>query len=443
MGQIKTIELPEPATHGATAVPGRSRWWLWALLLAAIAVGVWYFRGPRAGSKAADSAATGAASKGRGGPGMGNFAVPVVVATAQRGDLPVYFNGLGTVTAFNTVTIRSRVDGQLISVAFKEGQFVHEGDLLAQIDPRPFQVQLEQAEGQLAKDQAMRKDAEANFARSKLLLKEGVIPQQQLDTQAALLGQSEGAIRADQALIDNAKLQLTYSRIVAPISGRIGLRLVDAGNIVHATDTNGLLVITQLQPISILFSLPQDQLPQVNAKLRAGVQLTVEAYGRDDATKIAAGKLLTIDNQIDPATGTYKLKSVFSNEDNTLFPNQFVNVHLLVDTRHNLTIVPAPAIQRGPQGAYVYVVGSDNKVTIRAVTIAQTTGNNVGLSGGLNAGDVVVVDGQDKLQDGSQVSPTSAGGNNGSSRGTAAQAAGQGSTPSGKPASGQPGGSPR
>jgi multidrug efflux system membrane fusion protein len=442
MGQIKTIELPEPATHGATAVPGRNRWWLWALLLAAIAVGVWYFRGPRAGSKA-DSAAPGAASKGRGGPGMGNFIVPVVVATAQRGDLPVYFNGLGTVTAFNTVTVRSRVDGQLISVAFKEGQFVHGGDLLAQIDSRPFQVQLEQAEGQLAKDQAMRKDAEANFERSKLLFKEGVIPQQQLDTQAALLGQSEGAIRADQALIDNAKLQLTYSRIVAPISGRIGLRLVDAGNIVHATDTNGLLVITQLQPISILFSLPQDQLPQVNAKLRAGVQLTVEAYGRDDATKIATGKLLTIDNQIDPTTGTYKLKSVFSNEDNTLFPNQFVNVHLLVDTRHNLTIVPAPAIQRGPQGAYVYVVGSDNRVTIRAVTIAQTTGNNVGLSGGLNAGDVVVVDGQDKLQDGSQVSPTIAGGNNGTGRGAAAQAAGQGSMPSGKSASGQPGGSPR
>jgi multidrug efflux system membrane fusion protein len=258
-----------------------------------------------------------------------------------------------------------------------------------------------------------------------------------------LLGQSEGAIRADQALIDNAKLQLNYSRIVAPISGRIGLRLVDAGNIVHATDANGLLVITQLQPITVLFSLPQDQLPQVNAKLRAGVQLSVEAYGRDDATKIASGKLLTIDNQIDPTTGTYKLKSIFSNEDNELFPNQFVNVHLLVDTRHNLTIVPAPAIQRGPQGTYVYAVGSDNRATIRGVTIAHTTGNSVGLSSGLNPGDVVVIDGQDKLQDGSQVSPTFAGGNNGTGRGTAAQAAGQGSTPSGKPASGQPGGSPR
>jgi multidrug efflux system membrane fusion protein len=268
--------------------------------------------------------------------------VPVVVAAAQHGDLPVYFNGLGTVTAFNTVTVRSRVDGQLVSVAFKEGQFVHEGDLLAQIDPRPFQVQLEQAQGQLAKDQAQRKDAEVNFERYKLLFKEGVIPQQQLDTQGALVGQSDGAITSDQSQIDNAKLQLTYSRITAPISGRIGLRLVDAGNIVHASDTNGLLVITQLQPISVIFSLPQDQLPQVNAKLRAGVQLPVDAYDRDDTAKIASGKLQTIDNQIDPTTGTYKLKYMFSNENNALFPNQFVNVHLVVDTSATLSSFPLP-----------------------------------------------------------------------------------------------------
>ncbi|OLE56794.1 MAG: hypothetical protein AUG13_07220 [Chloroflexi bacterium 13_1_20CM_2_59_7] len=226
---------------------------------------------------------------------MGNFVVPVVVATAQRGDLPVYFNGLGTVTAFNTVTVRSRVDGQLVSVAFREGQFVHEGDLLAQIDPRPFEVQFEQAQGQLAKDHAQRKDAEANLERFKLLFKEGVIPQQQLDTQTALVGQFDGAIRSDESQIANAKLQLTYARITAPISGRVGLRLVDAGNIVHANDANGLVVITQLQPIAVLFSLPQDQLPQVNAKLRSGVQLNVEAYDRDDTDKIATGKLLTID----------------------------------------------------------------------------------------------------------------------------------------------------
>jgi multidrug efflux system membrane fusion protein len=343
---------------------------------------------------------------------MGNFVVPVVVAAAQRGDLPVYFNGLGTVTAFNTVTARSRVDGQIVNVAFKEGQFVHEGDLLVQIDPRPFQVQLEQAEGQLAKDQAQRKDADVNLERYKLLFKEGVIPQQQLDTQAALVGQFDGAITSDQSQIDNAKLQLTYCRITAPISGRVGLRLIDPGNIVHATDVSGLVVITQLQPIAVLFSLPQDELPQVSAKLRAGVQLSVDAFDRDDTQKIATGKLLTIDNQIDPTTGTYKLKSVFNNSDNALFPNQFVNMHLLVDTKHNLTIVPAAAIQRGPQGTYVYAVGSDNTVKIRTVAIAQTTGNRIGVSDGLNAGDLVVIDGQDKLQDGSKVNPTMAGGNN-------------------------------
>jgi multidrug efflux system membrane fusion protein len=368
-----------------------------------------------------------------------------VVATAQQGDLPVYFNGLGTVTAFNTVTVHSRVDGQLISVAFKEGQFVHEGDLLAQIDPRPFQVQLEQAQGQLAKDQAQRKDAEANLERYKLLFKEGVIPQQQLDTQAALVGQFDGAITSDQSQIDNAKLQLTYSRITAPISGRIGLRLVDAGNIVHATDANGLLVITQLQPIAVLFSLPQDQLPQVNAKLRVGTTLAVDAYDRDDTAKIASGKLLTIDNQIDPTTGTYKLKSIFSNEDNGLFPNQFVNVHLLVDTKHNLTIVPAAAIQRGPQGTYVYAVGSDNIVKIHTVAIAQTTGNSIGLSNGLNPGDVVVIDGQDKLQEGSKVLPSAGRSSNGSAAAAAGatQPAGRSTATSGTPPVPQQGGSKR
>ena len=447
MGQLKSIDLPNSGAHDATAVtettPSKSRWWLWVLILGVIAIGAWYFRGSRPASEAANPAAPGATSRGRGGPGMGNFVVPVVVATAQRGDLPVYFNGLGTVTAFNTVTVRSRVDGQLISVTFKEGQFIHEGDLLAQVDPRPFQVQLAQAQGQLAKDQALRKDAEVNLERFKLLFKEGVIPQQQLDTQAALVGQYDGAITSDQSQIDNAKLQLTYSRITAPISGRVGLRLVDAGNIVHANDPNGIVVITQLQPISVLFSLPQDQLPQVSAKLRSGVQLAVEAFDRDDTAKIADGKLLTIDNQIDPTTGTYKLKSIFNNTDNALFPNQFVNVHLLVDTKHNLTIVPAPAIQRGPQGTYVYAVGSDNAVKIRTVTIAQTTGNSVGLSNGLNAGEIVVIDGQDKLQDGSKVIPTPAGGNNGAGPGAVAQPAAQSAGQSRRSSGGQSGGSPR
>ncbi len=411
MAQLNTIDFPErssgigPSVSPRAPQPKRNPW-LWILVVGMVFAGVWYFHSVRATSQAQDPRTAATAAKGR--SGAGNFVVPVVVAPTQRGDIPVYFNGLGSVTAFNTVTIRSRVDGQLVSVAFKEGQFVKQGDLLAEIDPRPFQVQLEQALCQLAKDQAQRRDAEVNLERFKLLFKEGVIPQQQLDTQGALVGQFDGAITSDQAMIDNAKLQLVYCRITAPIRGRIGLRLVDVGNIVHATDANGMLVITQLQPISVIFSLPQDQLPQVDAKLRAGVQLPVEAYDRDDTAKIATGKLATIDNQIDQTTGTYKLKSIFTNEDNVLFPNQFVNVHLLVDTKRNLLIVPAAAIQRGPQGTYVYAIADGNTAKIRKVTIAQTTGNNIGLSSGLQPDELVVIDGQDKLQDGSKVNPTSA-----------------------------------
>src|SRR6266403_426283 len=427
--------------------------WLWIVALAVvIAVAFWYFRGARSSTEAQGPGGPGGAAAGKGegrqGAGAGGVVVPVVVAAAQRGDLPVYFNGLGTVTAFNTVTVRSRVDGQLVSVAFKEGQFVHEGDLLAQIDPRPFQGQLEQAQGQLAKDQAQRKDAEVNLERFKLLFNEGVIPQQQLDTQGALVGQFDGAIESDQSQINNAKLQLTYSRITAPISGRIGLRLVDVGNIVHATDSTGLLVITQLQPISVIFSLPQDQLPQVNAKLHGGVQLTVDAYDRDDTAKLASGKLQTIDNQIDLTTGTYKLKSMFTNADNSLFPNQFVNVHLLVDTLHNLTIIPTAAIQRGPQGTYVYAASKDpaskeTSAKIYPVTIAQTTGNSVGLSAGLNPGDLVVIDGQDKLQDGTKINPSQSGGSNGTGRGSSAPAPAQGATQTGSPSKSHAGGAPR
>jgi multidrug efflux system membrane fusion protein len=339
--------------------------------------------------------------------------VPVVVATAQKGDLPVYFNGLGTVTAFNTVTVRSRVDGQIVKVNFTEGQFVHEGDSLVEIDPRPYQVQLEQAEGQMAKDQALLKDVQVDMDRFNLLYKEGVIAKQQVDSQQAQVGQYQGAIKADQANIDNAKLQLAYAHVTAPISGRVGLRLVDVGNIVHASDTNGLLVITQLQPISVIFTLPQDQLPQVMSKLHGGGQLTVEAFDRDDTAKITTGKLATIDNQIDTTTGTYKLKAIFNNENNILFPNQFVNIHLLVDTKKNLTIVPVPAIQRGPQGTYVYAAGEGNTVKIYPVVIAQITGNSAGISSGVNPGDVVVIDGQDKLQDGSKIIPNASSGGSG------------------------------
>ena len=445
MGHLNSIDLPEPGTKGSsTAQPAKSRWWLWVIILVVIAAGIWYYRGTHSTSEAdgATSAGAGGAGKGKGGAGGAGFAVPVVVATAQKGDLPVYLLGLGSVTAYNTVTVRSRVDGAIVKVNFTEGQFVNQGDALVEIDPRPYQVMLEQAEGQLAKDQAQLHDVQVDFERYTLLFNEGVIPKQQVDTQQAQVGQYLGAIKADQATIDNAKLQIVYSHITAPISGRVGLRLVDIGNVVHAADTTGLLVITQLQPISVIFTLPQDQLPQVLPKLRAGVPLPVEAYDRDDTSKIADGKLATIDNQIDPTTGTYKLKSVFSNADNKLFPNQFVNMHMLVDTKHNLMIVPAAAIQRGPQSAYVYVVTGGNKVKIQNVTIAQTTGNNIGISKGLNDGDVVVIDGQDKLQDGSAVITSTAPPAGGANGGTSQPAAQSGANP-GKPAGSQSGGKAR
>lgn len=401
--------LGEPPVRDASTP--KSHRWLWIVaLVVLVALGFWYFRGNHASTEAQGPAASGGAGRGQGrqGGGPGGLVVPVVVATAQRGDLPVYFNGLGTVTAFNTVTVHSRVDGQITKINFQEGQFVHQGQSLLEIDARPYQVQLEQAEGQLAKDQAQLRDVQVNYERYQLLYKEGVIPKQQLDTQGAQVGQFEGSIKADQGVIDSAKLQLVYSRVIAPISGRIGLRLVDVGNIVHASDTNGLLVITQLQPIAVIFALPQDQLPQVATKLRNGQQLVVDAFDRDDTDKIESGKLLTIDNQIDTTTGTYKLKAVFNNDRNTLFPNQFVNVHLLADVKKDLMIVPASAIQRGPQGTYVYVVQNGNTAKIQAVTVAQTAATTVGLSAGLNPGDVIVVDGQDKLQDGSRVNPSSA-----------------------------------
>src|SRR5271163_2505844 len=411
MGHLNSIDLPEPGTKGSsTAQPAKSRWWLWVIILVVIAAGIWYYRGTHSTSEAdgAPSAGAGGAGKGKGGAGGAGFAVPVVVATAQKGDLPVYLLGLGSVTAYNTVTVRSRVDGAIVKVNFTEGQFVHEGDALVEIDPRPYQVALEQAQGQLAKDEAQLKDVQIDLGRYNLLYKEGVIPKQQVDTQEASVGQSQGSIAADQAAIDSAKLNITYSHIVAPISGRVGLRLVDVGNIVHATDTTGLVVITQLQPISVIFTLPQDQLPQVMAKLHSGAQLSVEAWDPDNTQKITSGKLATIDNQIDVTTGTYKLKAIFGNENEILFPNQFVNVHLLVDTKHNMTLVPVAAIQRGPQGTYVYTSGPGNVAKIQAVTIAQTTGNIVGLTSGITAGDSVVIDGQDKLQEGTKLKPTQA-----------------------------------
>ena len=302
--------------------------------------------------------------------------------------------------AYSTVAVKSRVDGQLINVAFREGQLVHEGELLAEIDPRPFQVQLEQAQGQLARDQAQLEDARLTLARFRQLRTEKIVSQQEFDDQAAKSGQFEGAIKADQAAIDSARLQLTYARITAPISGRTGLRLVDPGNIVHATDQNGLVVITQLQPIAVLFTLPEDNLPPIMTKLTAGEELATEAYDRSDQHRVAAGSLLTVDNQIDPSTGTVRLKAIFQNDDGALFPNQFVNVHLLVDVKRGTVIAPVGAIQRGPRGTFVYLVKADHTVEVRPVTVGPTGRTEASIESGLSADDVVVVEGTDKLREG-------------------------------------------
>jgi membrane fusion protein, multidrug efflux system len=336
--------------------------------------------------------------------------VSVAIAKVQKQDVPVYLVGLGSASAFYTANIKSRVDGQIMRVNFQEGQVVKEGDLLIVIDPRPYQVQLEQMEAQLFKDKASLRDAKLNLDRYTTLIPSGSIAQQQVDTQQSTVDQLEGQVRTDQAQIDNAKLQIVYCNITAPFTGRVGLRQVDPGNIVHATDTNPMLVLTQLQPIAVIFTLPEDQLPSVAQHMR-NASLQVDAYSRDNQTKLATGKLLTIDNQIDPTTGTAKLKAVFDNKDNQLWPNQFVNADLLLETRKNSTVVPTASILRGPQGAFVYAVNSDNTVQARTVDIALTQGNTTALKSGVTPGEVVVTDGQDKLQTGSRIEPRNPTGN--------------------------------
>jgi membrane fusion protein, multidrug efflux system len=394
-------DVATPAGEPGKVTPRRRRTWVWVLGLLLIAsLGYYAFR-HFTGMQAKNAAPPAQAAR------PARRAVPVVAVPARRGDLPVYLRGLGSVAAFNTVTVKTRVDGELMSVHFREGQFVKAGELLAEIDPRPFQVQLAQAQGQLARDQATLADARVNLTRYQNLFKSGVIPKQQFDTQAATVQGTEGTLTADQAAIDNARLQLTYAKVTAPISGRIGLRLVDVGNIVHAADATGLLVIAQMQPIAVLFTIPADNLPPVLKLLNAGRHPRVEAYDRDDRNRIASGSLLTVDNQIDPTTGTSRLKAVFSNSDFALFPNQFVNCRLLIDVRSGVVIVPAPAIQHGPQGTYIYVVTADHTAALRPVTTGITEGNEVEIVSGIAPGDMLVIDGQDKLQDGLPVSARS------------------------------------
>jgi multidrug efflux system membrane fusion protein len=332
-----------------------------------------------------------------------------VTAKAKSSPVPVYLNGLGNVTAFYTVTVKSRVDGQLMNVNFQEGDFVKEGQVLCEIDPRPFQVMLEQAQGTLAHDQALLENAKLDLQRYQVLVTQDAIPTQQLDTQKALVAQYEGNIKQDQANINNAKLQLVYSKIAAPITGRIGLRLVDPGNIVHASDANGMIVITQLQPISVLFTIPEDNLPQVMSKLRAGIKLPVEAWNRDNSKRLASGTLLTMDNQIDSTTGTSKLKAVFENKDFELFPNQFVNIRLLVETLQNQTVIPTVAVQNGQQGTFVYVIDDQQVAHIRNVQVLSSDQSGADIKGGLHVGEEVAVDGADRLSDGSRVRVRDAG----------------------------------
>jgi multidrug efflux system membrane fusion protein len=385
---------------------------------------------------------TSADSKQQKAQAAGPRAVSVATAQVQRQDVPVYLSGLGAVTAFNTANIKSRVDGQIMKVNVREGQNVKQGELLIELDARPFQVQLDQMQAQLFRDQAQLRDAQLNLERYTSLIPSGSIAQQQVDTQKALVDQLQGTVRTDQAQIDNAKLQIVYCHITAPFSGRIGLRQVDPGNIAHSSDANPMLVLTQLQPIAVIFTLPEDVLPNVSKHMTQRT-LEVDAFSRDDQTKLATGTLLTIDNQIDPATGTAKLKAVFSNTDNQLWPNQFVNADLLLETRKNSTVVPTAAILRGPQGTFVYAVNPDKTVQDRQVTVSLTQGDTTVITAGLNPGDVVVTDGQDKLQRGSRIEPraTSPSSGRGVSPGNGGghRPAGSGSPDSATPDSATPG----
>lgn len=391
-----------PDPHGPlpprTAKP-KKRGLIWAVVLLAIA-GVAGYAVYHAGDPITTKKGGGGGGGGRGAP---SGPVPVVVTKVTRSSIPVYLNGLGNVSPFYTVTVKSRVDGQLMTIHFNEGDLVKEGQTLIEIDPRPFQVQLEMAEAAKAHDEAVLANARVDLSRYEGLVKTNAIPTQQLDTQRALVSQEEATVKQDQASIDNARLQLVYSKITAPITGVVGLRLVDPGNIVHASDASGMITITQLQPIAVLFTIPEDNLPQVTRKLRAGAHLPVDAYNRDNSKKLASGTLLTLDNQIDSTTGTSKLKAVFDNKDYSLFPQQFVNINVLVDTLANQLVVPNVAIQNGQQGTFVYTVDDDSTVHLKPVKVGVTTAASAQILDGIEDGDRVVVDGTDRLIEGATV----------------------------------------
>jgi multidrug efflux system membrane fusion protein len=383
-----SIARGQVASH--EALPGtKRRGWIWLMLILLVAGGGGYYVVEH--TTLFQSSKEGAGAKGK------DRSIPVVTATVRKGDMNIYLSSLGTVTPLQTVVVKTRVDGEVMKVLYNEGQMVKVGDPLVEIDPRPYQVQQEQAEGQLAKDQASLVQGKQDLVRDQQLMVAKATTPQVLDAQVSTVGQLEGAIKTDQAAIDNAKLQIIYCHITAPISGRIGLRQVDKGNLVQAAAGTTLATITQLQPITVIYTIPQDDIFRVQQKFNTHEDVGVEAWNRDLATKLASGKLEAIDNQVDTTTGTVKLRATFPNEDNLLFPNEFVNAKTLIDVQHSVLIVPAGAIQRGPNGTFTYVVLADKNVEMRMLKLGATEGDQTIVESGLSAGEVVVTEGTDKL----------------------------------------------
>jgi multidrug efflux system membrane fusion protein len=429
-----------PAQLGRSSKPGpKSRWWVWAIVVVVLlgGVAIWERRGSSSGSDGKAGAAADPASR----------PVTISTATARQGDIAIYQNALGTVTPVYTVTVTSRVQGQITKIYYHEGQMVQKGDPLLEIDPRPYQAALTQVEGQLAHDQAVLNEAKIDLDRYQQAFARNAIAKQQLDDQEQVVFQDEGTVKNDQGQLANAKVNLVYTHITAPIAGRVGLRLVDPGNIVQANSTSGLVVITQLQPITVIFSVAEDSLGAIQQQLRQGKKLTVDALDRTQSTKLASGTLLTLDNVIDSTTGTLKLKAIFDNKDGALFANQFVNTRLLVDTQRNVTLIPTPAIQRNAQGAYVYVVKSDSTASMQTITPGVTDGTVTAVQG-IQPQEVVAVNGFDKLVDNAKVTVRQPGQGQGqgqrqtgqSNGGNPANAPG---APSGGSSGGKTGGSPR
>lgn len=400
------VPKPDPQPAPANQGKRRRRALLWTVIVLALiaAAAVWIHR-----SRSAAHAGPGGGGFGRGGGGrsfgaMG--ALPVVVSTARRSDINIVLRGLGSVTPLATVTVRTQISGYLSDIKFTEGQMVTKGDVLADIDSRPYEVALEQAQGQLLQAQAQFKEAQIDLDRYVTLSAQDSISKQQVDAQRALVAQYEGMTKTNQGAVDSALLNLTYCHVVAPVSGRVGLRQVDQGNYVTPGDANGIVLLTQIQPITVIFTLPEDNIPGILKRLAAKAPIPVDAFNRDNTAKLATGTLETLDNTVDPTTGTVKLRAVFKNEDGALFPNQFVNAAMLLDVLHGATVVPTSAIERGQDGAFVYVVGEDSKASAKNVTLGTTEGERVAVLSGISVGDKVVVDGADRLKDGMDVVAT-------------------------------------